>query len=431
MISLGRFLRHGLFNACLTIVMCTGGALSSFTYADTSKPAEPRSTRPVYSQPVFLQPIFAQPVTTQPVAPGSHSLSVAFPEPRADFAGWVSDVEQWLLQNNDLNRTKAQIQLNAPFFLDANSDVPYRGRFLLIHGLSDSAFVWHDFGKVLANMGFDVRAILLSGHGTTPERMLSVNYRHWIAETRAQIQLWSEPGTPLYLGGFSMGGVLATAMALEKPDIAGLFLISPAFHSRLNHMLRWSWLYQKVQPWVFGTRLTEDNPVKYNSIAVNAGTQYYRTTRYLKKRWKRRTLDMPVLVIAANDDSVVDVDYVRDIFATRFTAPHSELILYTDPSVSVPRERETHRSGATMQRRILNQSHLSLTNGPDNPVYGEQDPVLVCNGNEYPIFRACMMATGHWFGAQHTASPDGVPVARSTYNPDMPFVIDALRRVFE
>lgn len=352
------------------------------------------------------------------------------PAPQPDYAAWVSDTEQWLIRHNALARSEQQILLNAPFALDAAPDVPYRGRFLLIHGLSDSPFVWRDIGASLAAMGFDVRAILLKGHGITPDEMLSVDHRDWIADTRQHIDHWLDDTVPLYLGGFSMGGVLATAVALELPQIQGLLLISPAFHSRLNHMLRWSWLYQRFQPWVFGTRLLEDNPVKYNSIAVNAGTQYYRTTRYLKKRWKRRTLSIPVLVVTAADDSVVDVDYTRDLFQRRFVSPRSELILYTETTPSMPRDRETHRSGADLSRRILNQSHLSLTNSASNPVYGETNPVLVCNGNEYPIFMACMRATGHWYGAQHTASPDGVPVARSTYNPDMPYVMDAVRRVF-
>ena len=76
---------------------------------------------------------------------------------------------------------------------------------------------------------------------------------------------------------------------------------------------------------------------------------------------------------------------------------------------------------------MLNQSHLSLINHPDNVLLGEDQKVLICNGNEYPVFIACMRSKKHWYGAQHTVSPDGVSVARSTYNPDF----DTLVRRFE
>jgi alpha-beta hydrolase superfamily lysophospholipase len=88
---------------------------------------------------------------------------------------------------------------------------------------------------------------------------------------------------PLYLGGFSVGAVIATILTLEQSDdIAGLFLISPACHSQLNSLLGWSWIYAWFKPWMFGGLIYEDNPIKYNSIPINSGTQYYRTTQYLK-----------------------------------------------------------------------------------------------------------------------------------------------------
>ena len=66
--------------------------------------------------------------------------------------------------------------------------------------------------------------------------------------------------------------------------------------------------------------------------------------------------------------------------------------------------------------RILNQSHLGPMYPPDDPLFGRVGRVLVCNGNEWAVFSACLRAERHWYGAQHTGSPDGVPVARTTYD---------------
>jgi hypothetical protein len=105
------------------------------------------------------------------------------------------------------------------------------------------------------------------------------------------------------------------------------------------------------------------------------------------------------------------------------------LLIYQQHKASVQSE-EVIRTSHFPQRRIINLSHLSLINAPHNPLFGESGSVLVCNGNEYAIYRACRQASGHWFGAQHTPSPDGVAVARSTYNPDFSYLLKRFDQVF-
>ncbi|MBX2880842.1 MAG: alpha/beta fold hydrolase [Granulosicoccus sp.] len=353
-----------------------------------------------------------------------------FPKPSNDFEQYLEDAWSYLSQNSLRHRTQEGIALNMPFELTANKDTTYRGKFLLIHGLNDSPFVWRDTAAQLVARGFDVRAILLPGHGTTPEHMLDVHYSDWLQTARQHLKLWNTDDTPLFLGGFSLGGVIATALSIENETIAGLLLFSPAYHSRLNHLLRWSWLYQKFQPWLFGGMIIEDNPAKYNSIPINSGDQYYRMTRYLKKKWKQRKIRIPTLVVVTVDDSVVDIPYVRKVFQRRFKHEDSRLIVYSANPHTELNHNEVLRNSEYLERRILNQAHLSLMNAPDNMLYGGEDGLLICNGNEYPIFMACMRSPEHWYGAQHTPSPDEVAVARTTINPDFHFVFEEFDRVF-
>ena len=85
---------------------------------------------------------------------------------------------------------------------------------------------------------------------------------------------------------------------------------------------------------------------------------------------------------------------------------------------------ELARDSAFPALRVLNQSHLGLMYAPTDPLFGTAGRILVCNGNEYPVYSACMRSTRHWFGAQHTASPDGIPVARATFNADREGVLE-------
>jgi len=412
-------------------------------------------TKPVWLCRLFALLAFWLVVTL--VSPGALAANAAntraavlrsqdFPPVGENFDAHIAAAREYVERHQMHQRRAQDVSYNLPFQFAANTSEPYRGRFLLIHGLNDSPYVWADLGQTLADMGFDVRALLLPGHGTTPKAMLDVDYRDWLAVTRQHIELWqrdtkrvtgnsteqdaTQGDSPLYLGGFSLGGVIATIMALENESIEGLLLVSPAWHSKLNHLLRWSGLYQRFNPWVFGGMIIEDNPAKYNSIPINSATQYYKTSRYLKRRWRNRRLAIPAVVVATADDSVVDVDYMRRLYRKRFTARHRAFVLYGNDTSTGLLETEVRRLSADLDRRIINQSHLSLINQPDNELFGAARSILVCNGNDPATFFGCMRSNEHWFGAQHTPSPDGVAVARTTYNPDYDYVVETIRQVF-
>ncbi|MEH6444576.1 MAG: alpha/beta fold hydrolase [Oceanospirillaceae bacterium] len=322
-----------------------------------------------------------------------------------------------------------------PFQIKANADVAYRGRFLLFHGLNDSPFVWRDFAKHIAEQGFDVRAVLLKGHGSHPRNMLDVSASDWLKSATEHYNAWMmEAGArnkAIYVGGFSMGALLANYLALEQKNVQGLLLVSPAYHSKLNNILSFSWLYSRFQPWLFGGMITEDNPTKYNSISINAAAAYYALTQKIKAKWGNRTLNIPVLMLHSIDDSVVDVAYSRKIFQERFNSSEKKLLLYAKAATPLSLKlNEERRDSGYLNLRIINQSHLSLINSSANLLLGKEGRQLICNGNKYPIYMACINSVNHWYGAQHTLSPDGVAVARTTYNPDFSTVLNRFNEVF-
>lgn len=354
-----------------------------------------------------------------------------FPKPQEDFTQHIAEVKAHLLAKQMRQRSEADAELNLPFERKASTSAPYRGKFLLFHGLNDSPYIWRDMADALSERGFDVRAILLPGHGSTPRAQLSMRYWRWIKTAREHMRLYRQSDTPFYLGGFSLGGVLATILAAETDDpIDGLLLFSPAYQSQRDDLLRWAGIYSKFKPWVFGGMIREDNPVKYNSIPINAASQFYKTTRRLKKRWPRKPLSVPTLAVASAYDSIVDVDYTVKSFEKGFVGK-KKLIIYSNELNQPSQAHIEYRSSAYPEQRVLNQSHQSVLVAPSNPLYGADGEVLVCNGNEWEIFSGCLFYTGtHWLGAQHTPSPDGVPVARITYNPDFSAVLDEFDALF-
>ena len=356
-----------------------------------------------------------------------------FPAPIENFQAHREQVREYILATQMPHREASDAEYNLPFDIEANQEVPYRGKYLLIHGLNDSPFLWKDVARELATRGFDVRAILLPGHGNTPRAQLNISYRSWLKASREHMALYREPGKNFYLGGFSLGGVIATLLAAEKTnEIDGLLLFSPAYKSIIHNSLRWAGIYSRWEPWAFGGMIIEDNPVKYNSIPINTGSQYYKTTQALKRRWPRKRLNIPVLVVASNNDSVINIQHMEDSYKRGFIA-NKYMIVYDNERAGQTDAGEgiEYRNSSYPPGRVLNQSHQSLLIAPQNPIYGKNGRILVCNGNEYPIFRACLNYQGdHWYGAQHTPSPDGVPVARTTYNPDFDYVMQQFDRLF-
>lgn len=365
-------------------------------------------------------------------ASADDSILSGFPEPRENFSTHIEDVRRYLLQTQLPQRQPSDVDYNVPFELTADPGVDYRGKYLLIHGLNDSPAVWRDIADELANRGFDVRAILLPGHGNTPEAQLGVSYQMWLKAARLQLELWRSGDEPFFIGGFSLGGVIATILAREYEGIDGLLLFSPAYYSSRHSLLRWASLVSSFKPWVFGGMIMEDNPAKYNSIPINAAAQYYKTTRYLRSHWGSRQLEMPVLMVATMDDSVVDVERLRGIFSRRFSSPQKRLLLYGNELVEAG-PSEVVRHSRYPQYRILNQAHMSLLVSPDNALYGRQGRQLVCNGNEWAVFSACLYYRDgeRWRGAEGTPSPDGVPLARTTFNPDFDFIMAQFDEVFD
>ena len=262
--------------------------------------------------------------------------------------------------------------------------------------------------------------------------MLQVTSKQWLESAQAHFKIWStQKEAPLYLGGFSMGSILATSLAIDNPNVKGLLLVSPAYHSRMDNLLKFSWIYSKFKTWLFGQMLIEDNPTKYNSIAINSANAYYNLSQYLKSKWvENKPLNMPVLMVLTHNDSVVDVEYARQIFQQKFTNPTKKLLRYTANIQQLNKDNEELRNSYFPNLRILNQSHLSLINSPSNALFGQSNKVLICNGNEYPIFMACMRERNHWYGAQNTPSPDEVSVARTTYNPDFDTIVQRFEDVF-
>jgi len=307
-----------------------------------------------------------------------------------------------------------------------------RGGVLLVHGLGDSPWSFHDLAPELARQGFLVRSVLLPGHGTVPQDMLEVTLEDWRRTVSEQTDLLRRDAGLVYLGGFSTGANLVLDQAYSSQDVAGLLLFSPAFRSSVP----FGWvapLLRHVRPWLVDPDAERESlPVRYSNVPTNGLAQFYRSSRLAQQHLASGRFDKPVLMVLAASDSVVDTDHAVEAFHTRFPHPASRLVWYgTPPQRAVDDARILTRPDTLPALRISQFSHMGVLFAPENPLYGRDGTLRLCrNGRDEQATKACQKGGEVWFSEWGYSEPGKVH-ARLTFNPYFAWQANVMAEVLE
>jgi esterase/lipase len=328
-------------------------------------------------------------------------------------------LEQNLVALPDYAR-RDQIEWNMPFrnsLPDGCKEHPTHG-ILLVHGLSDSPFVFRDFARALATDCVEVRTVLLQGHGTRPGDMITAEADVWREQIRHHFTALADDVDVALIGGFSLGGALATELALsdQQPRPDGLV-------RQLNGLDNFLWLAGTANLFFdFVEREPEFNPVKYESLTVNAAIQLADVLEGVERRFAVRTpSDLPLFLVASEADSVINLPYLLDTFNTRFPNPGNRMTVFRDQRLEWPYPQEprlTLINGYRPDLNILEFSHQSLPAAPDNELYGVGKPLQRCLEPNQLSVEDCRALPGDqlWFSA-YSDNDQPEFTSRLTYNP--------------
>lgn len=301
---------------------------------------------------------------------------------------------------------------------------------LLVHGLSDSPFVFRDMAEVMAERCVLVRTLLLQGHGTRPGDLVEVQAGVWRDQVRQHFDNLSARVDHAFIGGFSLGGGLATELALgvgsdsgetsSRP--AGLLAIAPVWE--LNGLRDYLWMAPYAALVTdFVEREPEQNPVKYESLAINAAVQIADVRKTVQEALHRREeIAVPLMLVATEGDSVINLEYLVEQFTGRFSHSGNRMVVYRDTRRPlVPGwadERIVSLNSYLPDQRILELSHMSLNIAPDNILYGYDGPLNRCLEPNGLSLQACQALPEDqlWFGAWHAGARE-VHTSRLTFNP--------------
>lgn len=311
---------------------------------------------------------------------------------------------------------------------------PQRG-ILLVHGLGDSPWSFHDLAPALAEKGYLVRTVLLPGHGTRPADLLDVDVDDWRMSVHEQAAgLKQDVDGDVYLGGFSTGANLVLEVAYAEPSVAGLLLFSPGFRSDLAPLDGMAPLIARVRPWFMepGEGVPSQNAVRYINTPLNGFAQYYYSSRIAQRLLGSRPYDKPVFLAVAEHDSVLDTGFLRETFSRRFSHPASRMIWYGNSgSLDGTDPRVLHREDHLPEWRISQFSHMGLLFAPDNPLYGQTGSLRLClNSMDGEATRTCEKSDAVWYSAWGYHE-EGKAHARLTFNPYFDWQISVVEQVLQ
>ncbi len=102
-----------------------------------------------------------------------------------------------------------------------------RAPVLLFHGLTGAPAELQAISRALRRAGYEVETPMLPGHGLDERALLKTGWKDWLGAAEAELIRLSTDG-PIFVGGLSMGAVLALALAQRHPQrVKGLGLMAP------------------------------------------------------------------------------------------------------------------------------------------------------------------------------------------------------------
>lgn len=331
---------------------------------------------------------------------------------QAIFSDYVKDTRQWLEQHRLFMTQDKKSELADVLPREYQPQQPNGQGVLLVHGLGDTPYSFINVAQHLADKGYLVRTVLLSGHASKVGDLQLPTLEDWQGIVEHHIKLLKADVDSVWVGGYSTGANLVTEQAIQDDSINGVLLFSPAFQPN-SSSVKYAGLASYFMTWA--DQDPEDNPLRYNSLPMSAAAVYYQTSVEVKNQLDGVNYNKPVFMMMSEGDRVIDTQFAINVFSQQFPNPNNRLVWQGEQSITEP--RSTTFSMQLPEQRISNGSHMGLLFAPNNPNYGVKGKSRICsNGQTETQELACMNGDTVWFSAWGHTEPNKNH-ARLTYNP--------------
>lgn len=335
-----------------------------------------------------------------------------------------------------LNKSKNDLvvaDLVAPFELKVADS---KTAILLIHGLTDSPYLFHDLAAFYYEKGIVVRTLLLPGHGTAPEALTKVDYKDWQQATQFAISQTLQDFDDIYLGGFSTGGalILDNLLSTSQPSdkIKGIMLWAPA--SKAKSSVAWAAQIVDWLPFVdYAHKGADIDFAKYESFPLNAGAQVHALMNKLTDKLEKSKAipDIPLLTITSEVDATIETQATIAMLTkwhnakNRNTQQQDTLFYFGNTASLANLPKSVNQilpicSNKDFCSSIVNVAHTSVTNAPSNPHYGWQGNYRNCEAiSDIKNYQTCKKTNKVTLGETTEENFKQFPsLQRLTFNPN-------------
>lgn len=198
---------------------------------------------------------------------------------------------------------------------------------LLLHGFGDTPQSLGFLAARLHQHGWTVRVPLLAGHGRTLDELAATRAADWLAAARAEWRSLRAECDTVCLVGQSVGGAIATLLAVEAPP-ARLVLLAPYFQLRrgASRLGRLHWLATPIVPFLRTGNEGSILDPEARAKALGGGVLSPRLLAELDRLVRRArqaapALAVPTLVLHSRNDPRIPVPEAEAGFAAVGATP--------------------------------------------------------------------------------------------------------------
>lgn len=179
----------------------------------------------------------------------------------------------------------------------------------LSHGFTATTAEVRLFAKRLHEKGFSVGGPLLAGHGTRPEDLNRVKWQDWVESGEKVYEQLASHCDKVFLGGESMGALVALYLASKHPAVCGVMLYAPAISLTISNMDKVK-LYLGSSFMPFAKRESMDVSDKWQGYDPELPTKGIIQTLKFQEAVKQvlPNIHQPIIIFQGRKDTVVTAE---------------------------------------------------------------------------------------------------------------------------
>ncbi|QSX07839.1 alpha/beta fold hydrolase [Alkalibacter rhizosphaerae] len=170
---------------------------------------------------------------------------------------------------------------------------------LFLHGFGGGPQEAGPLRQLLENEGYQVSCPVLAGHEDIPDHLARVKYDQWIDSARVALEQTEVPAEEVVVIGFSMGGLIATNLSVDRRFKALITINTPVDFWNLPQVVEN--LMEDVKK--RSVRNTKRYLEAKKNSPVHAMLEFHRMLQKTKKRFG--SIHCPLLVVQTKDDDTV------------------------------------------------------------------------------------------------------------------------------